>query len=121
MNVTEHVVTDSDTAQAVGSGDLPVLATPRLAQWFEMAAFAAAAQEVDPGHTTVGTLLSVEHVRPTALGDSVFIHCAKPVRDGRRIIFAIRAEDADGLEIATGKVHRAVVDPERFMARFVTS
>lgn len=114
-------MTDSDTAQVVGSGDLPVLATPQLARWFEMAAFAAAAQEVDPGHTTVGTLLSVEHVRPSAVGDSVFIHCAKPVRDGRRIIFAIRAEDAEGQEIATGKVHRAVIDPNRFMARFGAS
>jgi predicted thioesterase len=118
VSQVEHVVTESDTAQALGSGDLPVLATPRLARWFEMATFADASDMVDDDHTTVGTLLMVEHLRATAVGGTVHIHCSKPARDGRRIMFQLRATDDKGDDIATGKVHRAVVDPERFMARF---
>jgi predicted thioesterase len=114
----EHVVTEADTALALGSGDLPVLGTPRLARWFEMATFAAAGGMVDDDHTTVGTLLVVEHLRASAVGDTVRIHCSKPARDGRRIMFQMRATNGAGEDIATGKVHRAVVDPDRFMARF---
>ena len=76
--VTEHVVTEQDTAATVGSGDLPVLATPTLATWFEMATVAGAADMVEDGQTTVGTLLAIEHLRPSPVGATVTIHCSMP-------------------------------------------
>ena len=112
--VTEHVVTEQDTAATVGSGDLPVLATPTLATWFEMATVAGAADMVE-------TLLAIEHLRPSPVGATVTIHCSMPARDGRRIMFQVRATAADGEDLATGKVHRAVVNAKKFMARCTTA
>lgn len=120
MSTTRHVVSESDTAAQVGSGDLPVLATPRVVAWFEQATFAAARELVDEDHTTVGTIVTVEHVRATEVGEAVDIHCNKAVRDGRRIIFQLKAIGADGEEVAHGKVERAIVDRARFLARFAS-
>lgn len=118
MDTYDYVVTTSDTAIALGSGDLPVLATPRLIAWFESAAMSAAASTLDADHTTVGTAVKVEHVRACPVGSKVVIACSRPVNDGRRLIFNVKARDADGEEIGAGEVHRAVVDRERFMSRF---
>ena len=53
-----HTVTDADTAAELGSGDLPVLATPRLISWLERLTHAVARTAVPEGQTTVGTLVS---------------------------------------------------------------
>ena len=50
-----------DTATALGSGDVAVLATPRLLAWLEAATVAAAADVVGPGETSVGTRVELEH------------------------------------------------------------
>ncbi len=97
-----------------------MLATPRVVAWFEQATFAAARDLVDADHTTVGTTITVEHVRATQVGETVEIQCNKAVKDGRRIIFQLKALGEDGDEVAHGKVERAVVDRERFMARFAS-
>jgi len=60
-----HEVTDADTAVALGSGDVPVLGTPRLIAWMEAATVRAAAGVLDPGQTTVGTAIRIEHRRAT--------------------------------------------------------
>ena len=57
-------VTEADTAVAVGSGDLPVLGTPRLVAWLEAATCAVLAEHLTPGSTTVGTRVDVEHFAP---------------------------------------------------------
>jgi predicted thioesterase len=60
-----HEVTDADTAAALGSGDVPVLGTPRLIAWMEAATVQAAAASLNPGQTTVGTSIRIEHRRAT--------------------------------------------------------
>ena len=60
-----HEVTDIDTAVALGSGDVPVLATPRLIAWMEAATVRAVAAFLKTGQTTVGTAIRIEHRRPT--------------------------------------------------------
>lgn len=118
MSTFERTVTEADTAERLGSGDLPVLATPRLINWLERAAFAAAAEGLSSGQTTVGTLVKVEHIKGTPVGATVVVGCSKPVSDGRRLIFHIRVTDEAGEVVAEGEVHRAVVDHERFLRRF---
>ncbi|HEX2704491.1 MAG TPA: hypothetical protein VHM65_01940 [Candidatus Lustribacter sp.] len=117
MNTMEHTVTEADTAEHLGSGDLPVLGTPRLINWAEVATVAAAAEALDEDHTTVGTLVKFEHVRASPVGATITITCSKPVNDGRRLIFHVRVADSAGDELAHGEIHRAVVDRQRFMAR----
>ncbi len=115
---TEHIVTEADTAAVLGSGDLPVLATPRLVNWLERVAYAAAKDAIEPGQTTVGTVVRVEHLKGSPVGTMISCSCSKPISDGRRLIFHVNAVDESGADVATGEMHRRVIDPERFMARF---
>lgn len=117
MQPRQHTVTEDDTAAHLGSGDLPVLATPRLINWIERAAFAEAAENLGDGQTTVGTMVKVEHIKSSPVGCCIEVRSSKPVSDGRRLIFHVRVLDEDGEEIARGEVHRAVVDKDRFMRR----
>ncbi len=117
MRKFQHTVTADDTAAAVGSGDLDVLATPSLVLWCEVAAFQVCAQSVDPDHTTVGTTITIDHVKGSPVGAEITVHCAEPINDGRRLVCHVIVKDAEGEQIATGEVHRAVVDPDRFMSK----
>jgi len=118
MEVNHHTVTEQDTAQVLGSGDMPVLATPRLINWIERAAFGTAAENLEPGQTTVGTMVKVEHIKAAPIGTTVHVKSSRPVSDGRRLIFHVRVLDDSGEEVAVGEVQRAVIDRERFLRRF---
>ena len=65
------VVSEADTARAMGSGSLPVLATPRLAALMENAAFEAVAPILEVGDTTVGGEISLRHLAPSPVGAEV--------------------------------------------------
>jgi fluoroacetyl-CoA thioesterase len=110
-------VTSVDTAQAVGSGALPVLGTPRLLAWCESATCAAAQPMLSPGRTTVGTRVSLEHSAASAVGSVVQVTAELVHADGRLLRFAVAASDEDGRLLATGEITRVVVDTERFLAR----
>ncbi len=112
------VVGDDDTALAVGSGSLPVLGTPRLLAWCEAASCAVPAEDVgatQPGATTVGTLVHLEHLAPSAVGAEVEVVAELVGRDGPKLEFAVHATDGSGRTVGRGSVHRAVVDGERLL------
>jgi len=110
------VVEEGDTALSLGSGELPVLGTPRLVALVEQAAVAATEAVLEPGQTSVGTLVELEHLAPTRVGATVEA-VAELVRvDGRTLEFAVAAT-CGGAEIAHGRHHRALVNRERFLAR----
>jgi predicted thioesterase len=108
-------VTEADTAQALGSGDLPVLATPRLLAWCE----AATCDQAGPlgEATSVGTRVSLEHLLATGVGAEVTVTATLDQQDGRLLIFSVAVHDSAERLVATGEVRRVVVDRERFMAR----
>lgn len=111
-----HVVTDADTAQAMGSGDVPVLATPRLIAWMEAATVQAAERFLDDGQTTVGTAIRVEHRRATLVGGRVEVTAQPPSRPaGRRLTFVVLAVDGSGAVVAAGEIDRVIVDRQRFL------
>lgn len=112
-----YEVTDADTAATVGSGDVPVLATPRLIAWMEAATMEAAAPFAGAGRTTVGTAVRIRHLRASRVGELVDVTAQPPSgADGRHLTFAVRAVDASGHLVATGEIDRAVVDRDRFLA-----
>lgn len=112
----ELTVTDADTAQALGSGDVPVLATPRVLALAEAATVAATAARIDPGITTVGTRVELEHRAPTPVGRTVVAEATLAKVDGRRLLFEVALRDGDAV-VAEGRVERMVVDRHRFVEK----
>lgn len=126
------LVTEADTAIAVGSGDVPVLATPRLLALAEAACVAAIAPHLPEGMTSVGTAVSLEHRRACPVGAEVTVEAELTELDGRRLVcrFIARqtgqprpAPSAAGGEepvIGAGTVERVVVDRVKFLSRLST-
>jgi len=113
-----HTVTPDDTAWAVGSGDVDVLATPRLLALAEAATLAALAQAPLPdGQTSVGTRAEVEHLRPTPVGETVTVAAELVHADGRLLRFEVVVTDDADRVVARVVVTRVVVDRDAFMAR----
>ena len=114
-------VTEADTAAAVGSGDLPVLGTPRLLAWVEAATCAAIDASLPAGSTSVGTRIELEHKAASAVGREVEVSAAASYVDGRLHRFTVAARhvvDGSPAEVvATGEVTRVIVDAERFLGR----
>jgi fluoroacetyl-CoA thioesterase len=112
----ELTVTDSDTAQAMGSGDVPVLATPRVLALAEAATVAATATRIAPGSTTVGTRAELDHKAPTAVGRTVVAEARLAKVDGRRLLFEVVVTEA-GATVAEARVERVVVERQRFLSK----
>jgi fluoroacetyl-CoA thioesterase len=111
-------VTDDDTASALGSGDLPVLGTPRLVAWCEAATCAAVAASVPPERTSVGTRVDVEHLAASPVGARVEVTATVRYVDGRLLRFEVVAvHAADERLVGRGEVTRVVVDRDRFLSR----
>ena len=110
------VVAEHDTAIALGSGSVPVLATPRLVAWLEAAAVAALGDALSAGSTTVGTHIDLRHTAPTAVGMAVDAMASVVSVDGRTVEFELTAQD-DQTTIATGRHVRVVVNSEKFLSR----
>lgn len=112
----ELVVTTADTAPAMGSGDVEVLATPRLVALAEEATVRAVAGGLPEGQTTVGTRVELDHLAATPVGRRVGAEARLVDVDGRRLVFDVAVREADML-IARGRVERVVVDRQRFLDR----
>ncbi len=126
MTELRFTVTDDDTAIALGSGDVPVLATPRLLAWLEAATVVAAIDLVDPGSTSVGVEVSMRHRRASGVGALVAVEVTHVEEQDRGLGFEVVARELpapalagqDGpVVIATAHVVRAVVDRSAFLAR----
>lgn len=117
----EFVVSEGDTALALGSGDVPVLATPRVIAWLEAATVAALAPVLEAEQTSVGTRVEIEHVAATPVGATVLVTASVSYVDGRLVRFEVAAQhrvgDGSLAVAATGRVTRVVVDRERFLSR----
>jgi fluoroacetyl-CoA thioesterase len=109
-------VSDADTAQALGSGDVPVLATPRVLALAEAASVGATATRMPPGSTSVGTRIELEHKAPTPIGRTVVAEARLAKADGRRLTFEIVVREGDRV-VAEGRVERIVVDRQRFLQK----
>jgi predicted thioesterase len=128
-----HVVTEADTAIEAGSGDVPVLATPRLLALAEAACVAALESHLDEGMTSVGTGVGLEHRRASPVGAEIVVEAELTEVAGRRLVFSFIVRhsppgnggdggpDADeDLVVGAGTLERVVVDREKFLARLVS-
>ncbi len=108
------IVSEADTARALGSGDVDVLGTPRVVALCEEATCVALHGVFPEGTTSVGMRVRIDHLQPTPIGAEVVAEAVLEKIEGRRLTFTVSASDARGL-VAAGKVTRAIVERERFM------
>ena len=107
------VVEQSDTAIALGSGDVDVLGTPRLVALCEQATVDAVAGAVGSDRTTVGIRVEFDHLAPSHVGDAIVALAHLDAVEGSRLRFSVTASDGRR-EVGRGVVVRAVVDRQRF-------
>jgi predicted thioesterase len=110
------IVTDADTAHALGSGTVDVLGSPRLIALCEEASVNALAEALEEGITSVGMRVQFDHMQPTPVGGEVRAEAVLKKIDGRRLKFEVSASDAGGL-VAAGKITRVLVGIDDFMAK----
>jgi fluoroacetyl-CoA thioesterase len=112
----ELVVGEEDTALALRTGDVPVLATPRVVTLAEEASMVAIEGELTDGNTSVGYRVQLDHLAPTAVGGKVRAEATLESIEGRRLTFRVSVNDGHGL-IAAGRITRVIVERGRFMEK----
>ncbi len=100
-------------ASTMGNEGVDVLATPALAGMFEAAATDALASVMKPGEISVGTWISVRHLKPTPPGMSVTATVTLKEVKGVRYLFDVEVRD-EVEKVAEGKIERAIIDKARF-------
>lgn len=115
-HTSEMVVTDAVTAVAMGSGDMPVLATPSMMALMENAAMLAVRDELPVGCTTVGGHITSSHLKPTKVGDTVRAVAEVTKVEGKKIEFHVAAYCGETL-LGEGTHLRFIVDREKFLSR----
>jgi fluoroacetyl-CoA thioesterase len=116
----ELTVTEADTAEAFRSGNVPVLATPRLIALCEEATCRATDDHLTSAQASVATRVQFDHLAPVAVGSVVLAEATLVKVEGRRLIFTVSAArlegDGGGL-VGAGRVTRVMVDRSVFLAK----
>jgi predicted thioesterase len=113
-HTSELMVTDAVTAIAVGSGDMPVLATPTMLALMENAAMLAVKDEMPEGYTTVGGHIESSHLKPSKIGEMVKATAEVTKVDGKKIEFKVYAYSGETL-LGKGTHLRFIVEKKKFM------
>ena len=115
-HTSQIAVTEEMTAMKIGSGDLPVLATPMMLALMENAAMLAVQDVLEDGQTTVGGYIDASHLKPSKIGAVVHAVAEVTKIEGKKIAYRIAAYCGDTL-LGEGTHVRFIVDLERFMAK----
>ena len=115
-HTSQLTVTPAVTAIEMGSGNMPVLATPALMALMENAAMLAVADHLPEGSTTVGGHIASSHIKPSKLGDTVTATATVTRVEGKKIEFKVEARCGDTL-LGEGTHLRFIVDRNKFMSR----
>ena len=113
-NTKTIIVTADKTAEAMGSGTLPVFATPAMVALMENAAAESVETLVGEGNTTVGTVINVKHLAADPVGAEVTCESELVEVDGRKLTFEIKVFDREGV-VGEAYHERFVIDKTRFM------
>ena len=109
-------VTKEMTAEVMGSGTLPVYATPSMIALMENTASKSVQAQLEDGQGTVGTLINVKHVSATPVGMEVTCETTLVEVDRKRLVFEVKAFDEAGL-IGEGTHERFIIDNEKFLSK----
>lgn len=109
-------VTQSNLASSTGSGAVDVFSTPSLVLLMEEAAMDALKPYMEPGESSVGTLVNIRHISPTTLGLTVTATATLTEIDGRRLVFHVEARDELD-KVGEGTHERFLISVDRFISR----
>ncbi len=112
----EKKVTTEDSATNYGSGLVEVFATPAMIALMEKTALECVNNLLPAGHTTVGTKISVHHIKATAIGKHVNCNARLIEIDRKRLVFEVKASDEEG-EIGFGTHTRFIINQNEFMSK----
>lgn len=112
----ETVVTAQNTADAVGSGLVPVFATPYMVALMENAAVNALTPHIDEGQGSVGTHLDISHDAATPIGMKVWAEAELTEVNGKALTFSVTAYDEAGV-IGKGTHNRFIINVDKFLAK----
>lgn len=112
----EVMVTEDNSASALGSGLLEVFATPAMAALIEKTAWMSVDPYMNDGEGTVGTVLNIKHMAATPVGMRVWCESELIEVDKRRLLFRVEVFDATG-KVGEGEHERFVINNEKFMAK----
>ncbi len=115
-HTSKTTVNETNTAIALGSGDMPVFATPAMMALMENAAMLAVAAELPEGSTTVGGQIESSHLKPSPIGVEISATATLEKIDGRKLYFKVSASQDDTL-IGEGTHLRFIVDREKFLSK----
>ncbi len=110
------IVKAENTAASMGSGDLPVFATPAMVALMEHAAMQAVSKALPDEATTVGAEMNVSHIKPSGIGARITAMAVLTRIEGRKLTFQVGARDEAGM-IGEGTHVRYVVDRVRFLSK----
>jgi fluoroacetyl-CoA thioesterase len=114
VSAFRYTVTEAGTAAALGSGEVSVLATPRVMALAEPTTVAAVAGALEAGVTTVGVRVELDHLAPSPVGADLQVKAVLERVAGRRLQFAVRVREGDR-PVASGHITRVVVDNAAFL------
>ncbi|MBR0050513.1 MAG: thioesterase [Firmicutes bacterium] len=112
----ERTVTQELTAEALGSGLLPVFATPAAVALAEETAWKSVAGELEEGQGTVGTLMELAHIAATPLGMKVHCETELVEVDRRKLVFTVKIYD-EKEKVADGRHERFIIDNAKFLSK----
>lgn len=112
----ERTVTEDLTAEALGSGLLPVFATPAAVALAEETAWRSVAGELEEGQGTVGTLMELAHIAATPLGMKVRCETELVEIDRRKLVFTVKIYD-EKEKVADGRHERFIIDNTKFLSK----
>ncbi|MDD5815220.1 MAG: thioesterase family protein [Bacteroidales bacterium] len=115
----EYKVSENLTAQSMGSGDMPVLATPAMVAMMENTAMLLAQSLLTEGDTTVGSMINTTHLKPSAVDATIVVTATLTSQEGRKLDFEIETVDASNGNTLIGQAThtRFVVGRERFLSK----
>lgn len=114
--IEQKIILPEDSAQALGSGTLPVFGTPAMIAFMEATA-QKAVPELKSDETTVGTYMEAHHVKAAKIGAVAVCKAVMLKQEGRKLIYDIVVTAEDGSVMGTAKHERFIVQTERFMSK----
>ncbi|ACL74474.1 thioesterase family protein [Ruminiclostridium cellulolyticum] len=112
----EVLVSESNTAKKMGSGNLDVFATPAMIALMEKAASMAVQPYIGESSSTVGTMIDVKHIAATPIGMNVAARAELIEIDGKKLIFSVEAFDGKD-KIGEGRHERFIINTQKFITK----